>query len=48
MSDKKNQSLEEKQQLAEAVYFKKVSRNINIRRCVGKCTEKSYREIGMH
>ena len=35
MSDKKNEPLEEKEQLAEAVRVKNVRRNIKIR-CVGK------------
>ena len=35
MSDKKNESPEEKEQLAEAVRMKNVRRNIKIR-CVGK------------
>ena len=36
MSDKKNESFEEKEQLADGVRMKNVRRNIKIRKCAGR------------
>ena len=46
MSDKKILSPEKQEQLAEVVRIKNARRNIKMM-CGGKCTGKSYREIGI-
>ena len=48
MSDKKNLSLEEREQLAEAVRMKKSKKEYKDKVCGENAMEKSYREIGHH
>ena len=49
MSDKKNLSFEEREQLAEAVRMKKSKKEYKGKKVCGENTmEKSYREIGHH